>query len=646
MTYIASTLDVYDIFSLGLTCRQFNYFLHNENICRTTLESHAHYSAEHGLARSSGQFSRCFRRLVKTRQAIATATPYAAALLAWADDFVYCSGMLCYTVGPQSLRLLDLHKSADLEAVIDTRALLRSVDEGSLANINYKFRPVHYADGVLSCLYTPAKQEGPGRLIVVDWAQRKPLTCRRLESSHKIFVRNDRRHLYYGTYSMMGDDGFKRWVLNYYDIEAGTWASGNMALEDLVGSDVGSTICFEIIDNYFYGLSSLTSYDVYETDSKSHYYAFRFLVGCSRPEDMQLALDKLWRRDHEEGPIDDRWSTISLEKDPATGQLMIIECRKEYLVGDCSSTRTSYRTELGFSSEETTNDFETVTESETADEPKSPAERRNPLHVHRGDDASTAPAVTLTHCYLRSYHQACGIFLDLVNDPEAMESMKQRPQLRAMTRIHSANSGRHGAHTECDNQIQGVHQVQGETNIISWWPPKPDVDHPDPRQEALDKVLNPRGSGHYGPITGVMDDRSMVYTVGQRSSQRKRPLVFLSFDPAIRLPGLIDWPGGPATPSRTPSKESANACANRNPYPTPQSLPVSAPASRNTSVSEGFIPIPLPTSTNTSSSVSEPDSPAWGRVAPALYVDTLRTTGAPAGFNFAHCSDPWGSCKF
>lgn len=565
--------------------------------------------------------------------------------------------MLCYTVGPQVLRLLDLHNSASLEDTVDTRALLQSIPGENLANNEYKFRPIHYSDDIVSCLYIPRKTEGPSRLIVVDTRQKKVLTHHRLDSCQKLFVRNNRDYLYYGTHSMRGNDGFKRWVLNRFDIKEEQWNPGQLNLQDLVGSDIGSTVCFEIIDGYFYALSSLTSFELYETEWTSYYYGFRFPLGSSRPSDMELMSEKsMWRRQNGEGPIDDRWSTLALGKDPATGKLVAVECRREWLVDDCWSTRTSYRTEVRFSDEDDKgpgvddmnefqnddrNHVEVRNDVEVIDSPTSgsecstaehhlPKNGRDPKRVHKGDSGSTTPTITLTHCYIRSYNLSCETFIDLVNDPAASESMAHRPQLRSISRCSPAESRRMSA----TGPAVGSRQ-HDEANNISWWLPEAEANNYKTSLHALDNILNPRGKSFHGSISGVMDDRSMVYAVGQRDSNVKRPLVFISFDPAIRLSGLDHWPGGP---QKQPDPADSSGIVS---YPTPESMPVSASASRNASFCNGRIPVPPEASTNPEPSIGKSEALVWGRET-AMYLNSSRSISTPIGFNFAYCGDHRG----
>ncbi|KZL86271.1 f-box domain-containing protein, partial [Colletotrichum incanum] len=654
MAYVADSLDLHDIFNLSLVCSQFRYLVINDDICRVALETNASYSPKVQSARSSKQYARCLRRLVKTRDAIATAAPYATAIVAQADEFIYCDGMLCYTHGHESLRLLNLYGSADSEIVIDTRTLLVSVLGPDLRNSRYKFRPLHFACGILSCLYSPPKSEGRSCLIILDLWQRRLLAAHRLESTSKVFVRNNREYLYYGTHSLTGDDGFKRWALKLFDICKEQWAPGRLDLEDLVGSDVGSTVCFEIIDDHFHGLSSLNTFEAYEDDWTSYYYGFRLPMGSSRAGDMQLtSKTAMWRRQHEEGPIDDRWSTLQLEKDPVTGDIMVLESRREWLVDECSSTRTSYRTALRFSERHNhsnnNSDSDSDSESDTEDSEGSPVHscststiahakpQREFSQFHRGDDGSTTPATTLSQCFIRSYNHSCETFIDLINDPDASDSITRRLQLRSISRFGHVRNNPNQQEPLPDGFDQGTLKPLKPctSNTVSWWPPKIDGSQNNSRLAELHSLLNPRGHSIDDPISGVMDECSIVYAVGSRTSQRKRPLVFISFDPATRLPNLKHWPGGPMTLPQTRPKAQENDTIGPCSYPTPQSLPVLGTTSGNSCLSDGSSTGPRQPSTDLRTDTCRLDAPAWLEKSPAAYLHSACTPGKPFGFNFA-----------
>lgn len=56
----------------------------------------------------------------------------------------------------------------------------------------------------------------------------------------------------------------------------------------------------------------------------------------------------MWIRQHQEGPIDDRWTSLRLEENESTGELRIVEARKEWYLGSSKSQRTYYTTGIVF----------------------------------------------------------------------------------------------------------------------------------------------------------------------------------------------------------------------------------------------------------------------------------------------------------
>lgn len=319
---------------------------------------------------STGQWSRALRRLIKRRQAIRTAAPYTAAVLAVAKSWLYASGVLCH-VQDRTLRILDLYgPSNSTETVVDVRGLLDEAAPAALISEShpsgqaqrrrrFKFSLLHYASGLLSCLYTcrdrhnrntpPADSES--HLVVVNVAKRSLVACKQLETTHRIFIRNDATFLYVGTHSEVGNDGFRRWVLMGYDIAQAQWLSSKIHLMDMVGSDIGQSVCFEIIDGFFYGISNQTSFEVNEVDWTSYYHCFRFPVSKPRPTATERSIrESIWRRQHAEGPIDDRWSSLRLEKNEDSGRVQIVEARKEWLDSRSSGQRAYYTTTVEFAS--------------------------------------------------------------------------------------------------------------------------------------------------------------------------------------------------------------------------------------------------------------------------------------------------------
>jgi hypothetical protein len=220
-----------------------------------------------------GDYARALRRLVKRREAISSASPFLTAVLAFADSWLYENGTLCHIRDGQ-LRLLDVHHSADQEIVVNIRKLLDEAILESRSKREYKFRLLYEAHGIVTCLYT--RPQLAHWLVVFNPRERKVITTRRLDSACNIFARNNSDYIYYGVQSDTGDDGFRRWVLQGFDVQKGEWLANSLNLPDTVGSEIDATICFEIINGYFCVLTSHTSFVIERIEYTSYYDFFRF----------------------------------------------------------------------------------------------------------------------------------------------------------------------------------------------------------------------------------------------------------------------------------------------------------------------------------------------------------------------------------
>lgn len=496
-------------------------------------------TAEAQKARRSGHWAFALRRLMHRRQAIRAAAPCTAAIVAVAESWLYASGVLCHIL-ERTLRILDLHRAQPVETVIDIRNLLRAALAQPTGRSRYKFRLLHYADGFLTCLYTRSRPDAESRLVVIDVPnQRIATTSPPLESIKKIFVRNNQDFLYFGTHSEVGDDDFRRWVLMGYSFKANTWLDRKVHLVDLVGSDIGQCICFEIFDGYLYGLSNQNTFTIDEKDWTSYYHCFRFPLHDPTPETTQRSLkERMMRRQNAEGPIDDRWSFIRLVKNEQTGQLQILESRKEWLDKKGSGQRNYYTTDVvwtqvnenlkggndsdalasgngqhsmdsgneapilssgggGVNNDNATNRIvaghPAFTSNQTTNPPSSrwgsivcnPPEKlecpiRDPYKTHIGDDASTGLMFTLSKCHIRSYHYESQTFLDLVDNPHPDDqSSRVRLQLRSGSRkFRPADQLEREPAASEDQQPHAVRIRQlfknNGENIITFWPPTPD----------------------------------------------------------------------------------------------------------------------------------------------------------------------------
>lgn len=535
--------------------------------------------------------------------------------------------MLCH-VQDRKLRVLDLHRSAADEIVVDIRRLLREAVAPELrARWRYRFQVVHHSCGLVSCVYTSPRPDVESWLVVLDVRGQRIVTTKALESTYKLFVRNDDAFLYFGTHSEFGEDGFRRWVLMSYDIKANEWFDQKIHLMDMVGSDINQSICFEIIDGCFYGLSNQTSFEVDEVDWTSYYHSFRFPVGSPYPEYTQRSIrGEMWRREHAEGPIDDRWSFMRLLKNEKDGRLQILESRKEWLGRRSSGQRAYYTTDLLFaplkakcdvekpesaygpgngttstsdSSSGTSNHMQggnidltngsitgngsgnsanndanisggssgghlSLTSSRTTPptlvtrtnyqpppQTTDNARLRDPYNTHIGDDASTALLLTFSKVPVRSYHQPSEAFLDLIDNPDLDDpSGRPRLQLRAGARLpvpaDTLRAAAHDTKRPHNERIRDLYADDG-ANRISLWPPAAHEasalglpDEAAPELDLLGKVVSP--PTHVGGCRGAWDERSMVYSTGN-NVDGMQAVMFVGFDPAMRLRGIRRWGG-------------------------------------------------------------------------------------------------------
>ncbi|KAL2264690.1 hypothetical protein VTJ83DRAFT_7200 [Remersonia thermophila] len=592
VSYIVGYLDLDDIYSLGRTCRHFaSLILHEQSFTRWLLQKRAPFSVEAREAEAreaEGEITHPaqFRRLLQRREAIASVSPFLAALVAYAHEWSYSNGVLCYTRGLE-LRVRDLHGSAKREVVVDVRALLRELGAWHPRQ-RYSLRVLHHSHSIVSCLYSHAPPGRAGAGAVRHWlvALRVPggalVAAKELASVHNLFVRNTDRFLYYGRTSEPDEEGHEYWSIGMLHLSpeqqvtvvgsreamraAGTKTPPQeRTIPEVIGIDVGSTVCFEIYGDHFYVLSSQRTTRTYsaERDSwASYYFCLRCRLGCNNFSEAEKPPDsQLWRRNHKkEGPMDDRWSFLCLSRDEATGRLQAVECRQEYPPGGAGARRTYYTTPIDFTDAVSYSDDMTAAGLKDA----GPPPPRNPCLVQPGDTTLSMP-LPVSRCLVRSYHWDCQAYVDLVDVSESFDPKDQRLCIRGGSRRPrhpGTQADRRTARREddgCDSLMQHIDNLHKSRTGI-FWPPKPDPFHPDPALADLYRVLNP--PGHLGKPVGTWDDRSLVYSAG-KSKDGLHALVFLSFDPAIHLPGTTPYPtssGRRAPPTPSPSPwENANA---------------------------------------------------------------------------------------
>ncbi|WAO89454.1 F-box domain-containing protein [Fusarium falciforme] len=528
---LVENLDVESIFNLGLTSRCLSYILYDRRICRLALLKKADHSAEAREARETGDFARAFRRLVKRRMAVRSAEPWTAAIVAMADRFVYTSGYLCYTVNREHLRVLNVRQNPSEELKVNVPLLLHAVRDYDPL-LPYSFEPLYCAEGVLSCLATQL-QGGTTCCWLIIFEVRSDfqwVVVKRLCSEHQVLIRNDKNYLFCVTKSHARIDGTYRWGVQRLDLATRQWSDSHIILWEFEGSKVGSDICFEIIDDHFYCVSNkLKTQTNYEIPN-CYYQAIRFPVSEATHESCEKPLKRnLWRRHDSEGALDDRWTSLQLAKDEDTGEVFIIEVRREWFPGNAGSQRTCYKKRLRFGHDPVEHSLLTPPATaenspiETTWDCEKHFEERTPGDIHVGDNPSDTLTYTLGECPVRSYNPSCEAFVDLVYEAYSANPLLQlrvRPKREAVKQElgHPSSWSQHG-----------IEQT------VEMWPPEPSPSQPDDALAQLHEVINP--SQRFDGLEWSMDERILVYSPARREGQL-RPVTLISFDPSLKFPGF------------------------------------------------------------------------------------------------------------
>ncbi|RSL52211.1 hypothetical protein CEP51_015097 [Fusarium floridanum] len=470
------------------------------------------------------EFARGFRRLAKRRMAVRSAEPWAVAIIAMADHFIYTDGYLCYTINEKHLRILKICQTRAMELVVNTQVLMRCEVRDFNRSAPYTFEPLYCAKGILSCLATQVNGESTYCWLIIFKVKDNPqwTVVKRISPEHQILTRNDEEYLFFITKSHAGIDGSWRWGLQQLDLRTRQWSDGQIILWDFHGSKAGEDICFEIIDHYFYCVSFERRHQTdYELRDR-FYQAVRFPVKESTPESLEKPPKlHLWRRHDSESTIDKCWTSLQLIKDENTGDIFIVEVRREWPSDGAKSQRTCYKKRLEFdqgreSSEEPISNRHSPTDPEF--ECKEDCRVRPCGNIHVGDSPSDATIYTISQCPLHTYNPSCDAFVDLVYGEK---SPKHILQLRVRPKV----------------------EIVDQDQTVKLWPEKPTPSQPDDALAQLHEIINLSQST--GDVEWAMDERILVYSHKSAPSQppgQLRPITLMSFDSSLRFPGFPKYP--------------------------------------------------------------------------------------------------------
>ncbi|CAI7629250.1 unnamed protein product [Penicillium manginii] len=564
---IATSLDDRDCIHLSRTNRIIYDSMQSELIARKTVENVLRYSKEGSIAlQAQAGYRKAVSHRFDINEAVATATPYSVSVLAYASDFLYQQGVLCYRVG-QEIRLLDVHRAAQRERVLNLHDVLRRLESSPMdRDAAERVKLIHYHDGIVILRVINDNALGDS-LLAIDMERHPGHTRRRrlllqavVPSNVPIFVRNSRSYMWYGcfTASAANSDG----VWSVWGVDLVTLEKIDVPLDRVVDGDLGQTLCFEMYKEHLYAVST----QVASNDDERFSSFYHWFCHAPRQESQQWN-DRIWRREHREGPINEMWTDLSIRTDEETGNPVIIECRREWRHGKSENHRTTYiqplptpteaaEAELRRSPWVTDNEDEDQnnnevqndnvkntsdhdTHGQSFDERPEKRLRRN-YHAEYEHDQNSRQEFIAARTKYRSYHLSAATFIDLVNDPapeaDGLRS-RDRIRLRTVSRkrkcpIDEEETGLLFKHTQTEadgRPVEGSEERFSCRGVHLW----PAEDSPS----ELTHLLCP--DTRAGSVHAISDERSLLYSISSPGLPLgNQALILISFDPKIRFPNL------------------------------------------------------------------------------------------------------------
>ncbi|KAF3491040.1 F-box domain-containing protein [Arthroderma uncinatum] len=573
-------LDPNDYINLSLANSKLYNLLKDEITARKAVKAHIAHTVEGDLASVKEiTYREALGRVYDIRESIATAQPYSTSLLAVGQDFLFNQGVVCYISNGQ-IRTLNLLQAAEFEQVVDLDEAFDPYHPRSKGHRypDLKYKLLYYNDGIVACLCEPQSRDVAWLLAIdvkLEFAtSRKGYRiryCRPMASTRNLFVRHNRSVMYYGTHSGRARHGHREWVLHGFDfVTASDINIQPIQLDNFAGSEIGSTVCFEIKDRYLYAVSNQTSFEDEEIDWTSYYICVRFPL--NKPTDIKW--QRIWRRQHREGPINDNWTKLSLRVDHTTRQLNIVECRHEWQNGGSENFRINYSQPLdcfdpaetlegllkaAFSTSPAKHGFpKYLPVRSLPDEPlartldpfskpnyEPPRKRLKKFyHLEYTPEEAQSPErrdFTLSNTKYHTYNLMASAFIDIVNDPPQQVKSFTTPPDRLRLRIGSRK-----------RQFQ-QYEMDEEGESAAAYPPTPTSMISSPITQS-DECFKSRGikmwpandapaellellcpSKKAGKVVGTSDERFMVYSTDSGLGDGTKAIIMISFDPSIGL---------------------------------------------------------------------------------------------------------------
>ncbi|RMZ70391.1 F-box domain-containing [Pyrenophora seminiperda CCB06] len=473
------------------------------------------------------------------------------------NTFVYRQGTICVLHG-EEVRVSDLRSQSN--TILNLASIIRQTS--TLPSGEFKTRLLNYSDGILAIYVTKIRGLDTSYIYAIDTAPDCPIGKRVIERislavCDRLLVRHNSRYLYYVTHTGRGHDGERKWEIDGISLDIDFPLPSRerpLLLDNFHGSDIGSTIAFEIHNDYFYAVSNQGSSEVEEMDYTSFYHVVRFPLNSPLPEAVEKN-ERLYRRQHKQGPIHDTWTDLTLQLDERTNETVIVESRREWAQASSRQSRTFYATKLHFCNESTADMLDELLLPENgplihaSTHPYSPGEPTPALYTwsqhpeYCSNDTTARRSFMLARTKFRGYNYGCTTFLDLVEDERCCNNASQPPCLRLRvgsrreTGPHSPSSNSTGDRLPSfiDTSTQYRHSP------IRMWPPPASC---CPCSERLHDIMNPvlyRNAAQSRNVTGVLDGDYFVYmvkpgrTYGLGDEAKVGSVVVVDFTPVANL---------------------------------------------------------------------------------------------------------------
>jgi hypothetical protein len=408
---------------------------------------------------------------------------------------------------------------------------------------------LYYSDGIIAVHIETNEKRNAGRILAISTQRVLPEGSERLirdiplESDHKLFARHTSSVLYYGTHTGTHHE----WEIHGVSLDTNSGLPpfvGSLELEEFYGSDLGTTVAFEIHDNYFYALSNQICFELEELDWTSFYHCIRFPL--DKPVTQAVETNqRIYRRQHAEGPIHDSWTDLSIQVDEKTNKPIIVEARREWQNGSSKQVRAFYMTEITFIKEGKyglpQHDALSALVGPTDKPNYAPWRERKPWAVHPefGPDCSHPRSFVLSRTKFRGYEYSSSSYVDLVEDDRCCADSYINPCLRLRIgsrrlspldwmpksgeasgsgSAESSNRSRTWRNPRVSERDEGEGDGGGDQNQpyrqfeTKLWPPPASR---CPCSRRLHSILSPSDSPNMGSrqITGFLDERTLVYMV-------------------------------------------------------------------------------------------------------------------------------------